>query len=71
MPIKGKGLRCVDCGGDTCTVATRRRNGAIYRRRQCQACSVRFTTRELPEALLKRLEEQLESLRELAPGGDW
>ncbi|MCE2836912.1 MAG: hypothetical protein LW834_08105 [Cyanobium sp. 49614_E6] len=56
-------MRCTACGADTATLETRRRNGAIYRRRQCQECSERFSTRELPEAALKALQAQCSSLQ--------
>ena len=43
----GVGVRCSVCGSQRSMVMeTRSNNGAVYRRRKCQACGARFKTRE-------------------------
>ena len=38
---------CPKCGCDSLVVNSRYRNGVILRRRECQSCGARWSTREV------------------------
>lgn len=43
-------MKCVACGGRTVVTSTyQNADGLTKRRRECQSCEYRFTTREKPE----------------------
>lgn len=49
-------MTCPICGGETKVVDSRSELDCVYRRRRCLDCEYRFTTREIEDDLLKRLE---------------
>lgn len=49
-------MRCRTCGSDTRVLNSRKREGIIRRRRVCDTCGGRFTTREVRVEDMKRLQ---------------
>lgn len=56
-------MMCPTCAGATSVVDSRPSVAGVRRRRDCATCAVRFTTRELPEADLDRIQDKLAQMR--------